>query len=90
MLNLLTAARKLLQGYRFAQAHLTDRCLAVVKFVTFGLRQILTLIFELTEISTIESARDQTGLKLATPAAPDIGLRIVEKYHTTAIYIHFA
>ena len=27
---------------------------------------------------------------LATPAAPDIGLRIVEKYHTTAIYIHFA
>ena len=28
--------------------------------------------------------------ELATPAAPDIGLRIVEKYHTTAIYIHIA
>ena len=29
-------------------------------------------------------------IQLATPAAPDIGLRIVEKYNTTAIYIHFA
>ena len=29
-------------------------------------------------------------LLLATPAAADIGLRMVEKYHTTAIYIHFA
>ena len=63
MSNLLTAARKLLRGYKFWQAHLTDPCLAVFKFVTFGLRPILTLIFELTEISTIESARDQTGLK---------------------------
>ena len=63
MSNLLSAARKLLRGYKFAQAHLTDRCLAVVKFVMFGLRQILTLIFDFTKISTIESARDQTGLK---------------------------
>ena len=38
-----------------AQARLIDRCLAVVKFVS-GL-------FELTEISTRESARDQTGPK---------------------------
>ena len=35
------------------------------------------------------SLNKQTNL-VATPAAPDIGLRIVEKYHTTAIYIHFA
>ena len=41
-------------------------------------------------IAAIIIAEKHTVVRLATPAAPDIGLRIVEKYHTTAIYIHFA
>ena len=40
MSNLLTAARNL----TLAQARLIDRCSTVVKFVTFGLGQILTYL----------------------------------------------